>query len=253
MNSPVVVETPPPAGLADSAGGAVGNDGQVPIRGVVSALWKRCRALLPVDSRILFSDRETKEAFLDTLGSVDIRQSPAGCFAETSAKGELTRARTTALLRLTEFTGGDNRRGVKIAAERPLKLRRRDPGLWQFSIRLSDIEDPTVVPVPRTRRVRVVYQVPITYAILVCRGHPTERVMQRAELAIMDSIARSRWFASGAPVVRIFEPNALLPFTASFELAVPVMAQEQFVPCRASPHGDTAVNRPASQAGPAVH
>jgi hypothetical protein len=257
MISPVVARTHALREIGDSTGSMseTEDDGHVPIRRLVKAVWKRCQALLPAETRMLFWANETSEPTLDNLDSIEVRRIPAGCFAETTVKGELARARATALLRLAKFTSGENRRGVKLAAERPLEIRRKAPGLWQFSLRLTEMDDASAVPIPRARKVRVVRHEPTTYAAFVCRGRPFERVMQDAQLVIMDALARSPWFACGAPVIRFFAPNAILPFMGSFELAIPVAAQEPVVTDGAFPHGTGRgpVNRPASQPGPAVH
>jgi hypothetical protein len=203
----------------------VEKDGHAPFRSRAIAFWRRCRQLLPASSPTLLWGNDTSECTLAALGSVEIRQTPAGYLAETCVKGELTPALATALQRLSKYAGGDNGRGDSVAVQRPLMLRRKAPALWQFSVRLADIDGVHAAPMPRMGKVRVVRQETLTYAAAVWPGRPTERAIQQAGTAIMDAIARSRWFACGSPVARMYKRSAIIPFMRSFEVAVPISAQ----------------------------
>jgi hypothetical protein len=88
-----------------------------------------------------------------------------------------------------------------------------------------------------------------TWAVVTRKGCPSERAIERAEIAIMDAIARTRWFAMGPATVRIHSPS-ILPFTGAFEVAVPVSRQAQ----SSGPNvvRPAANNRPANSPGLAV-
>jgi hypothetical protein len=208
--------------------------------------------MLPTDWRILQWSKETDETIIASLGAVQIRHVPAGCLAQTGVKGDMNLARGTALLRLLKYVNGDNQRATRFDAERPLLQQRRAPGLWQVAVRLVAVDDVQAAPVPRARKIRIVAQEPTTWAVVTRHGRPTERAIERAEIAIMDTIARSQWFAAGSATVRIHTPTSVLPFAGSFEVAVPVFshAQDQSSRPRAGRAPD---NRPADPPGRPVH
>ena len=136
-------------------------------------------------------------------------------------------ARGTALLRLVKYVSGDNQRAARLDAERPLLQQRKAPGLWQVAVRLVAVDDVQAAPVPRARKIKIVAQEPTTWAVITRRGRPTEQAIERAETAIMDTIARSQWFATGPATLRIHAPTSVLPFAGSFEVAVPVFSHAQ--------------------------
>jgi hypothetical protein len=140
-------------------------------------------------------------------------------------KGDINRACATALARLSKYVGGDNQRSVTLAAERPLLLQKVS-GLWQFSVRLSAVNDIRVAPEPRAKKVRIIAQGPALRAVTTWRGRLTEQSALRAETAIIGAIARGRhWFACGPAMVRIYAAGSLLPFVGGFEIALPVSTQ----------------------------
>ena len=208
--------------------------------------------MLPTDWRILQWSKETDETIIASLGSVQIRHVPGGCLAQTSVKGDMNLARGTALLRLVKYVNGDNQRAARLDAERPLLQQRRAPGLWQVAVRLVAVDDVQAAPVPRARKIKIVAQEPTTWAVVTRHGRPTEQAIERAETAIMDTIARSQWFATGSATVRIHAPTSVLPFAGSFEVAVPVFshAQDQSTGDRCQPVPDVHLTtvRPTRQA-----
>jgi SOUL heme-binding protein len=242
-----------------------GNDTEpeahIPIRRfwktVAAAFLKRFARMLPTDRRILQWSKETDETIIASLGPVQIRHVPGGCLAQTSVKGDMNPARGTALLRLVRYVSGDNQRAARLNAERPLLQQRRAPGLWQIAIRLVAVNDVQGAPVPRARKIKIVAQEPATWAVVTWHGRPTEQAMERAERAIMDTIARSQWFAAGSATVRIHAPASILPFAGSFEVAVPVYSQAKNLSTghssQARGAGREPTNRPANPPGRPVH
>ena len=224
---------------------------------LAAALLKRCARMLPADWRILLWSKETDEAIIASHGSVQIRHVPGGCVVQTCVKGDMNLARGTALLRLVKYVSGDNQRAARLDAERPLLQQRKAPGLWQISVRLTAVDDVQAAPEPRARKLRIVAQEPITWAVVTRRGRPTEQAIERAETAIMDTLARSQWFATGSATVRIYAPTSVLPFAGSFEVAVPVFrhAQDPSTGNCSRPRGAAGAptNRPASPPTPPVH
>jgi SOUL heme-binding protein len=236
-------------------------DAPVPIRGfgkmLAATLLRRFARMLPVDWRILLWSKKTDETIIASLGSVQIRQIPGGCHAQTCVKGDITLARGTALLRLAKYVSGDNRRAASLDAELPLLQQLKAPGLWQVAVRLTALDDVQTAPVPRARKVKIVAEKPTTWAVVTLRGRPTEHAIERAQTVIMDAIARSRLFVTGSATIRIHAPASLLPFMGSFEVAVPVFCHPQgqsMVDC-IGPRGAgrAPTNRPANPPSPQVH
>ena len=224
----------------------------------VAAFLKRFGRMLPTDWRILLWSKETDEPIIASYGSVRILHVAGGCVAQTCVKGDMNLARGTALLRLIKYVGGDNQRAARLDAERPLLQQRKAPGLWQVALRLIAVDDVQAAPVPRARKIKIVAQAPTTWAVITRRGRPTEQGIERAETAIMDTIARSQWFATGSATVRIHAPTSVLPFAGSFEVAVPVFshAQDQSTgscSSRSRGAGGAHTNRPASPPSSPVH
>ena len=166
-------------------------------------------------------------------------------------------ARGTALLRLVKYASGDNQRAARLDAERPLLQQRKAPGLWQVAVRLFAVDDVQAAPVPRARKIKIVAQAPTTWAVITRRGRPTEQAIERAETAIMDTLARSQWFATGPGTLRIHAPTSVLPFAGSFEVAVPVFSHTQDAStgdgCRPLGAGHAPTNHPANPPSLPVH
>ena len=216
------------------------------------ALLGRCARMLPIDWRILLWEEETSESTLSCDGPVQIRRVLGGCFAQTFVKGDVTQARATALLRLSTYVGGNNRRSVTLAAARPLLLRKVS-GLWQVSVRLSTVSDVHAAPLPQTKKVRVVAQEPASWAVITWHGRLTERSVQRAETAIIDAITPSHWSPCGSAMVRLHAPGSLLPFAGSFEVALPVSAQDPPIEGDICSIGRSPSDRPGNQPRLPVH
>ena len=247
--------------LADNlpSGHDAEEDAHVPIcrlgKTVAAAFLKRCARMLPTDWRILLWSKETDETIISSHGSVQIRRVPGGCLAQTCVKGDITLARGTALLRLAKYVSGDNQRAARLDAERPLLQQRKAPGLWQVAVRLIAVDDVQTAPMPRARKIKIVAEEPSTWAVITQRGRPTEQAIARGERAIMDTIARSQWFATGKATIRIHAPTSVLPFAGSFEVAVPVTCypQDQSTGHCVRSHGATPINRPANPPSLPVH
>ncbi len=224
---------------------------------LAAALLKRCARMLPGDWRILLWSEETDEAIIASHGSVQIRHVPGGCVVQTCVKGDMNLARGTALLRLVKYVSGDNQRAARLDAERPLLQQRKAPGLWQVAVRLIAVDDVQAAPVPRARKIKIVAQAPTTWAVITRRGRPTEQAIERAETAIMDTLARSQWFATGPGTLRIHAPTSVLPFAGSFEVAVPVFSHTQDASigdgCRSLGAGHAPTNHPANPPSLPVH
>jgi SOUL heme-binding protein len=216
---------------------------------LTGTLLKRFTRLLPTDWRILARTRPAEEFDVATLGDVEIRHTIGGCLALTCVKGDIALARETALRRLDRYVSGENRGFVPIAIERPILQQRKAAGLWLVAVRLGGILNPSLAPEPCTPKVKIVRQEPTTWAVLRHSGKPSERAIDSTEIAIMDAIARTRWFATGPAVCRINTPKPLLPFAGSFEVAVPVtcLSEQTATPDRAE------IMRPAHQSSRAVH
>lgn len=232
------------------------DDTDVPARGLgkrlMTAILKRGRRLLPTDWRILQWDWETHESVISYHGSVEIRQIPAGCLAQTCVKGEMDVARTTALVRLAKYVGGYNQRAVSLDVERPVFQQQKAPGLWLIAIRLSAVDDMHAAPLPRTSKVRINAQPAMTCAVLTWPGRPTEHAIKRAEAAVMDALARTYWFTSGSPMLRIYAPGSIVPFWGSFQIAVPVYHRVATVPVPAQLEEPATTSRPVSWSSPPV-
>jgi len=185
---------------------------------LISALFKRCAGLLSSDWRILQWRRQTNEAVISSLGPIEIRQVPFGCLVQTRVKGDMTPARGTALIRLAKYVGGQNRSHIAMGGERPVLQQRIAPGLWEIGVRLADVDDVRLAPAPREKRMRIVAQEPGTWAVLRKMGRATEYKIARAEIEILDAIARTHWFATGRPIVRIHTPGSIMPMIGKFEV-----------------------------------
>ena len=224
---------------------------------LIATLLKRCTRVLPADWRILLWSRETDEAIIASYGSVQIRHVPGGCFVQTCVKGDMNLARGTALLRLVKYVSGDNQRAARLDAERPLLQQRKAPGLWQIAVRLTAVDDVQAAPVPRARKLRIVAQAPITWAVVARRGRPTEQAIERAERAIINTLTRSPWLVTGPATVRIHVPTSVLPFAGSFEVAVPVFSHTRDASagecCQSLDVRRSPTNRPANPPSPSVH
>ena len=67
-------------------------------------------------------------------------------------------------------------------------------------------------------------QPPETLAIMRLSGPAQRSELARGEGVILAAIADSLWIASGTPVLRLCALPGLLPWSDTFELAVPVAA-----------------------------
>ena len=205
------------------------DDGDVPIwriaRRLTATTVRRCARLLPIDWRLLLWSRETDETVVASYGPAKIRQVPPCCIAQTSVKGEVDTARGTGLQRLAKYVGGENRRGTVLEAERPVVQQRISPGLWSVTIRLPTVRDAHAAPMPRSPKVKIGSQQPTTLAVISMSGHPTEHRIARGEATVLEAIARTPWFRTGVPVIRMYVPCSPLPFACRFEVAVPVAIQ----------------------------
>ena len=218
------------AGEASCSPEAAVDDDIIPIRRlgkVAGTVLKYCEGLLPRDWRVLQWSMETDETVIESHGSVEIRQVPAGCIAQTCVEGGMDAAREIALALLASYVSGDNLGGVPLDAERPVVQQRKSPGVWSISVRLAAVQDAADAPSPRTPNIRIVAQNPMTLAVAKVDGRSCEQVLARAESAIAASLEHTHWLASGKAALRIHAPRSLSPFAESCELAMPVSKRVQ--------------------------
>jgi hypothetical protein len=212
-------------------------------------LLQRCRNLLSPDRRVLLGCAATRETVIASLGEIEIRQVPAGCLAVTLVKGDFGPARRTALVRLSRYLGGENRSHAALIAERPVLQQRKAAGLWQVGLRVSGMDDVQDAPLPGGRKVKPVAQQATTWAVMTTKGRASERKVARAEIEVLNAIARTRWFATGPATVRVCVPASVLQFAAVFEVAVPIIRRSDTPPIDRG----TSVSRAANAPSLAVH
>jgi hypothetical protein len=196
--------------------------GDGPARTRRSTILKRCEQLLPAEWRIALRGKTAGESVVESCGPVQIRQVPGGCFVQTCAKGDLTTARRTALVRLARYADGDNYSTASLDVELPILMCQRAPGLWLVAGRLAAVGNLRAAPVPRTRKIGIVVQQPSTWAVIGSLGRLAEQTKERAEAAIWAATSGTHWSVTGAATIRIGVRSLLLPFGGGFELAVPV-------------------------------
>jgi hypothetical protein len=178
--------------------------------------------LLPADRRLLRRSALPKEILLATLGPVELRHTRAGFVARTTVKGEQDTALQTALRRLANYADGDNRAGLPMRTACPAVELPCAPGTWLARIGLPGVYAESAAPTPRSPKVRIVAQPSETLATVRLSGRPKPQSLARGEAAIRAAIAGSEWSVCGPAMLCLHAPLGLLPWTGSFEVAVPV-------------------------------
>ena len=189
---------------------------------VIAALRQLCLRLLPIAWRIPRRRDASDELFIASLGSVEIRCMPAGCFVGTCVNGEPAQARETALKRLTNYLNGDNRGGVVLRAERPVIQQQLGPRLWRISVRLPMVPDDRIAPPPRAPKVKLWSVQTGWLAVVRMSGRPAYSAVAGGDAMVLDAIADTEWVATGAPRIRLHASGPMQWFTGGFEVAVPV-------------------------------
>jgi hypothetical protein len=190
--------------------------------GLRARLAQLLAGLLPADRRLLRQSMLPKEVLLATLGPVELRRTRAGFVARTAVKGEQDAALQTALWRLGDYADGDNRAGLPVRTAQPVVQLPGAPGTWLARIGLPGVYAESAAPTPRSPKVRIIAQPSETLAITRLSGRPRPQSLARGEAAIRAAIAGSEWAVCGPPMLRLHAPPGLLPWTGSFEVAVPV-------------------------------
>jgi SOUL heme-binding protein len=178
--------------------------------------------LVPADRRLLRRSALPKEVVLATLGPVELRRTRAGFVARTAVKGEQDAALQTALRRLADYADGDNRAGLPMRTARPIVQLPGAPGTWLTRIGLPGVYVESAAPTPRSPKVRIMAQPSETLANIRLSGRPQPQSLARGEAAIRAAIAGNDWVVCGPALLRLHAPPGLLPWTGSFEVAVPV-------------------------------
>jgi hypothetical protein len=196
--------------------------GDSPRLGAGFARW--AVGLLPARHLLLCRSTTPDEAVLATFGAVQVRRTRAGVVARTAVRGDCASALQIASVRLANYIGGDNRRGLPVPAARPVVQRPGGSGRWLVQIGLPGEYTQFSAPVPHSCKVRIQSQPGATFAIIRLPGQPRTAALARGEAAVVGAIASGGWVAAGTPVLRLQAPPGLLPWTGEFEVAVPVIA-----------------------------
>lgn len=191
--------------------------------GLRAGLAQFLAGLLPADRRLLRRSAILKEIVLATLGPVELRCTRASFVARTMAKGEQDAALQTALRRPANYADGDNRAGLPMRTARPIMELPGAPGTWLARIGLPGVYAESAAPTPRSPKVRIVARRSETLVIIRLAGRPKPQSLARGEAAIRAAIAGSEWSVCGPAMLRLHAPLGLLPWTGSFEVAVPVI------------------------------
>jgi hypothetical protein len=191
--------------------------------GFAARLIEYLRRLLAVRWPLLRIGEASSETVVSRHGVVEIREINAGFLVQTRVKGDLDRARTTALQRIAKFIAGGNRRGTPLPAATPLVQREEAPGRWLVSAQLPGADDAFVGALLRNGKVRICPAQPELLAVLSIRGRPAPQAIARGDAAIHAAIVGTEWTPAGEPVIRQHRPPTMLPFGNHFEVAIPVV------------------------------
>ena len=178
-------------------------------------------SLCPDSLLILRLSGVAGETLLDRCGSVEIRQTEPGLSAQTRVKGARDQALATALQRFRKFMCRNDRSGVELRLLRPLVVTEEVPERWLVRMGLRG-RSGIMSPASRGGRVRVIPVPAEAVAVLRLSGPAKTNTIERGAETILQSLANTKWVASGGPVVRLQTPPSALPFLTRFEVAVPV-------------------------------
>lgn len=197
--------------------------------GIASELLARLRGVLPhflhKTTLLAGSAVPAEEAVIAHHGEVEIRRTATGWSLETRVKGDLERARDTAVKRLANYAAGMNSCRGRLGTVRPLVQTAEAPGRWRVRIGIACTDTNLALTSARNGRVRVSVTEATTIAVVRVPGLPTPRAMQHAEAAVRRAIAATRWEAAGPAMLRFNALPAILPVRGCFEIAVPVVEQ----------------------------
>jgi hypothetical protein len=199
-----------------------GTSGFASPHGLRAGLAQLFAGLLPADRRLLRRSLIPKEILLATLGPVELRRTRAGFVARTAVKGEQDAALQTALRRLADYADGDNRAELPMRTAQPVVQLPGASGTWLARIGLPGVYTESAAPTPCSPKVRIMAQPSETLAITRLSGRPQAQSLARGEAAIRAATAGSEWAVCGPAMLRFHAPPGLLPWTGSFEVAVPV-------------------------------
>ena len=191
-------------------------------RSLRAGLARRLARLIPAGRRLLHGSALSREAVVATLGPVELRNTRPGVVARTAVKGQRDAALQTALQRLADYAGGQNRAALAVPTARPVTQLPGAPGTWVVQVGLPGVYAASAAPMPHSGKVRITAQPSGTLAVIRLSGRPRDDALARGEAAIIAAIAGSAWTASGPVVLRLHAPPGLLPWTGEFEVAMAV-------------------------------
>ena len=194
--------------------------------GYVTRLLARLPSPVPDGWVILRFSDVANELVVARYGPTEIRRTEGGFSAQTRVKGERDQALTTALCRLRQFLYRNHLSGIQVRLCRPLIQSEEAPGRWLVRIGLSGPDGGILSPASRGGRVRVQPVASETVAVVRLTGRATTSSVERGAATTLDSIAATRWTATGKPMVRLRAPGSILPFAGHFEGAVPVVERQ---------------------------
>jgi hypothetical protein len=177
---------------------------------------------IPADRRLLWRSAPPREAVIATLGSVQLRRLRPVFMARTMVNGDPDAALPTALQRLADYIGGDNREALRVQVARPVVWQPRASGTWQVQIGLPEVYNACAAPLPRSGKVRIISQPGETLAVIRLSGRPCPQALAQGEAAILSALTGGHWVATGPTILRLHAPFGLLPWMGSFEVAIAV-------------------------------
>jgi hypothetical protein len=155
-------------------------------------------------------------------GAVQIWETQVGLSMQPCVMGEPDRARTTALKRIAGWLVGSNRIATRLRAAGPLVQSEEAPGRWLVRVELPSAQNLAVAALLRNRRVRIRPAQPEVLAVLRMSERPAVQSIARGAAMIHAALADTKWAPAGGPMIRLYRPPSLLPFTNRFEVAVPI-------------------------------
>ena len=207
-----------------TAGTAANDDtsGSRPGKLLKAGLLRFCLKVLPANWLVPRWRAVPGESVVASRGSVEIRQIPAGCVAQTCVKGEPAQARETALRRLAKYTHGNNRSSAILDTVRPVMQRQQAPGRWLIGVRLAKFDDTLTAPAPCEPKVKLISRAPEMLAVVRVAGRPAHGSVTAGDAIILNAIDGTDWIATGSPMIRLHARGPLPWLGSGFEVAVPV-------------------------------
>jgi hypothetical protein len=187
-----------------------------------AGLLRLCLKVLPANWLVPRWRAAPVESVIASRGSVEIRQIPAGCVAQTCVKGEPAKARETALRRLAKYTHGNNWSSAIFGTVRPVMQQEQAPGRWLIGVRLAKFGDTLTAPAPCEPKVKLISRAPEMLAVVRVAGRPAHGSINAGDAIILNAIDGTDWIATGSPMIRLHVRGPLQWLGSSFEVAVPV-------------------------------